>query len=85
MNGFQKIRKLTLVHEPLGNLIDYLDVRLVPALDTEEKINIEKFQKIFQKLIEFFLSDDFDLIKSVNSDLKDNYAEQTEETKSLVK
>lgn len=73
------------LHEPLGNFIEYLDIRLVPALDTEEKINVEKFQKTFQKLIEFFLSDDFDHIKAVNSDLKDNYLEQTEEVKPLIK
>lgn len=73
------------LHEPLGNFIEYLDIRLVPALDAEEKINVEKFQKTFQKLIEFFFSDDFDHIKAVNSDLKDNYLEQTEEVKPLIK
>ena len=73
------------LHEPLGNLIEYLDVRLVPAIDTEEKINVEKLRNTFQKLLEFFFSDDFDLIKSVNSDLKDNYLEQLEEVKSFKK
>jgi len=83
---FEEIKpSIKSLHIPLGNFIEYLDIRLLPALDTEKKINVEKFQKTFQKLIEFFFSDDFDHIKAVNSDLKDNYVEQIEDVKSWIK
>jgi len=69
---------------PLSNFISYLDLRLIPVLDTDEKVDVTKIEKSLEKILEFFDNDDFTQIYSVNEDLFNNYEEISEEEKSFL-
>jgi len=67
---------------PISDLINNLDLRVVPALDVE-KIDVMKMESVLEKTIEFFDSNDFNQINKINEEIIKNF-DQYEEEKNLL-
>jgi len=76
--SFQSLKK------HVNEFITFIDLRLIPVLDSSKEIDYEEFYTALQMILEAFESNNFNKIIDVNNYIATKYEEQLEEEKPLI-